>query len=88
MKKVLEILKDNSNINNIGLVNYAKTVTEIHEHYMKFVEWKNKNTRISNHEEGLVYIINPPEYIKDHNWLSSSELYEYWLNLPENKKGE
>jgi len=70
MKKVLEILKDNSNINNIGLVNYAKTVTEIHEHYMKYSVWVYNNTNFIFDEIGI------------------DNAYEYWLNLPENKKGE
>ena len=66
MKKVLEILKDNSNINNIGLVNYAKTVTEIHEHYMKFVDWVQYEYPcldfiIPKDEEKYKYWSKPPE---------------------------
>jgi len=65
-----------------------KAAKEVHEHYMKFVKWAANFCTLevvhtSSGHQWLWIIIGYGE-----GALNENQVYEYWSNLPENKKGE
>ena len=84
MEKVLEILHKESYNLYMGFEKREKAAKEIHEHYMKFVEWKDENS---------VYLLSEGKFWTTDKikgkiiWIENLyKLYEYWCNLPENKE--
>lgn len=82
MKKVLEILNRESYNLYMGLKSREKSAKEIHEHYMKFMEWKDNDSNFQIYDDRNVYID-----LNTNKLYSLDGVYEYWSNLSENKEG-
>jgi hypothetical protein len=88
--KILEIIRTNINVpGHLGakICGEKEAAKEIHEHYMKFIDWKDEHSDFIYREfDTNKYLMEDIETgnmeMKEYTFL---ELYQHWLTLPENK---
>ena len=84
MKKALEIIWNNNSV--YGFIDGEKTAQEIHEHYLKFVEWKDAHCDPVEAIDFKGYYHVDWLFYPNNEAITLDEVYQYYCDKILNSK--